>query len=106
MNMVSKKYFNRDFKIVTCQTIISGQKSKAQVCRELGVSPSVVDRWVDQFKVRGEDSFPNSQERLGVVADEDRVKELEALVGRLTLEKEFLQAALKKGAFLKGTKSK
>lgn len=63
----------------------------------------MLDRWVDQFRVLGDAAFPNSGQGPRVL-EEDRTKELEALVGRLTLENEFLKAALKKGAELREKK--
>lgn len=102
--MVSRRSFSREFKIGICQEIVSSVLTKAQVCREHGLSPGMLDRWVDQFKVLGPDSFPNSG---GLVTpkDFDRMKELEALVGRLTLENEFLKAAVKKGLELREKES-
>ncbi len=98
--MVSRRSFSREFKLGICQEIVSGLRSKAQVCREHGLSPGMLDRWVDQFKVLGSDAFPNSG-RSGSGMVLDRTKELEALVGRQALEIEFLKAALKKGEELR-----
>lgn len=101
--MVSRRSFSREFKLGTCQEIVSGLKSKAQVCREHGLSPGMLDRWVDQFKVLGADAFPNSGRAVSA-GELDRTKELEALVGRQALEIEFLKAALKKGEELREKK--
>lgn len=102
--MVSRRSYSREFKLGICQEIVSGVLSKSQVCREHGLSPGMLDRWVDQFRVLGSDAFPNSG---GVSAPKnfDRMKELEALVGRLTLENEFLRAAVKKGHELREKES-
>lgn len=77
--------------------------TKAQACREHGLSPGLLDRWMDQFRVLGSDAFPNAASGPRPLV-QDRTKELEALVGRLTLENEFLKAALKKGAELREKK--
>lgn len=63
----------------------------------------MLDRWVDQFRLLGSEAFPNAGSSAEVV-NLDRTKELEALVGRLTLENEFLKAAIKKGAELREKK--
>ncbi len=76
---------------------------KSQACREHGLSPGMVDRWVDQYRVLGSEAFPNSGTGPRL-SDVDRTKELEALVGRQVLEIEFLKAALKKGAELREKK--
>jgi len=65
------------------------------------------DRWVDQYKVLGRDAFPNSGTGGPVEAtDAQRVKELEALVGRQALEIEFLKAAFRKGEELRARRRK
>lgn len=101
--MVSRRSYSREFKLGICQEILSGRIGKSQVCREHGLSPGMLDRWVDQFKLLGSEAFPNS----GVTSqkDYDRIKELEALVGRLTLDNQFLTAAVKKGQELREKES-
>ena len=103
--MVSRRSFHREFKLALCEEIVQGRKSKAQACREHALSPGMLDRWVDQYRQLGEDAFPNST---GVepIGSEHRIRELEALVGRLTLENEFLKAAAKKGLELREKRRK
>jgi hypothetical protein len=63
----------------------------------------MLDRWVDQYKALGEDAFPNSTGSSGM-SEPERVKELEALVGRLSLENEFLKRFIEKGGLARGRK--
>ena len=93
---MSNRKYNRAFKISVCEAIVMGSKSKAQTCREHALTPSMLDRWVDQFRKLGKEAFPNSHGP-GDISHEQRVFELEALVGRLTLENQVLKAALQKG---------
>jgi transposase len=58
--MTSRRSFHRDFKLALCQEIESGLKTKAQACREHSLSPSLLDRWMEQYRQRGPDAFPNS----------------------------------------------
>jgi transposase-like protein len=102
--MVSNRKYNRAFKIAACEAIVLGMKSKAQTCREHGLTPSMLDRWVDQFKKLGKEAFPNSSGP-GDVSAAQRVHELEALVGRLTLENHILKAAIQKGGLECGPES-
>lgn len=101
--MNSRRSFHRDLKLGICQEVEAGLRSKAQICRDMGLSPSVLDRWMEQYRSRGASAFPNSdgQEQ---VSQERRMKELEALVGRQALEIEFLKAAIQKGAELREKK--
>lgn len=102
--MLMRRSFNRDFKMSVCQEIVLGRMTKSQVCREHGLSPGMLDRWVDQYKVLGDSAFPSSGLSGGSsgYTDSQRMKELEALVGRQALEIEFLKAAVKKGTELRG----
>jgi transposase-like protein len=102
--MMANRKYNRAFKIATCQAIVSGAKSKAQTCREHGLTPSMLDRWVNQYKILGQDAFPNSVGPADVSMTQ-RVFELEALVGRLTLENQILKSALQKGGLESGPES-
>jgi transposase len=102
--MVSRRSFSREFKLSICESVELGQMSKAQVLRQHGLSPGVLDRWLDQYRVRGSDAFPSSGSGPLEVTEAQRTKELEALIGRQALEIEFLKAALKKGAELREKK--
>lgn len=98
--MRSRRSFHREFKLSVCREVEAGLKTKAQVCREHDLAPSLLDRWFEQFSRRGEEAFPNGRE-FDVPPEAARTRELEALVGRQALEIEFLKAALKKGAELR-----
>lgn len=102
--MVANRRYNRAFKLAVCEAIVLGAKSKAQTCREHALTPSMLDRWVDQFKKLGQDAFPNSV-GYGEIKTSQRVRELEALVGRLTLENQLLKSALEKGGLELGPES-
>lgn len=95
--MVSTRRYNRRFKLSVCEAIVGGSVSKAQTCREHGLTPSMLDRWVSQYRKLGLEAFPNSLGP-GELSQERKVRELEALVGRLTLENQILRSVLEKGA--------
>ena len=104
IQLVSNRRYNRAFKISVCEAVVLGSKSKAQTCREHALTPSMLDRWVDQYRKLGKEAFPNSVGP-GEVANSQRVHELEALVGRLTLENQVLKSALQKGGSELGPES-
>ena len=98
--MRSRRSFHREFKLGVCREVELGLRTKAQLCREHDLSPSLLDRWFEQYARKGADAFSNA-EGYEVPSEAARMKELEALVGRQALEIEFLKAALKKGAELR-----
>jgi transposase-like protein len=87
----------------------TGEKRISQVCREYQLSETLVRRWREQYEQHGEAAWPATGP-LAVEADpEQRVRELEAALGRLHLENELLRRALKqaeKGGSLPGRSGK
>ena len=70
--------------------VLTGQKSAAQVCRELQIRENLLSRWKKQFVEQANLVF---EKESGSAADDGRVAELERLVGRLTLELEASKKA-------------
>jgi transposase len=51
MDKRSRRQFTREFKAATVALIRSWAKPVAQICRDMGLSESTVQRWVAQAKV-------------------------------------------------------
>jgi transposase-like protein len=100
-----RRTFTREFKLDVCQKAESGESSKARLCREHALSPSMLDRWIEQYRARGEEAFSGAGWRAAVHTPDARVRELEAALGRAHLEIEFLQEALGKLSPRPGRKS-
>ena len=71
------------------EELLSGQSRPAQICRRYEISSSLLCHWKRQY-ARGK--FNN--EPIEEAALRDRVERLERLVGKLTLENEFLERGL------------
>jgi transposase-like protein len=91
-----RRRFSREFKLSVCEKIVSGSVTKSGSCREHGLSPSVLDRWLEQYSAKGDSAFQGEPWRESNVAPETRIKELEASLGRAHLELEFMREALGK----------
>ena len=87
--MRNPRNFSLEFKRQIVEELLSGQSSPAQLCRRHNLSPSLLYHWKKQYS-RGK--FNN--EPLREAALQDRVEQLERLVGKLTLENEFLKKGL------------
>jgi len=91
-----RRIFTVEFKRGIVQQLVKGEKTLAEVSRELDIQPSVIREW----KRRGEAGATTA-----VAANEDvvpasvlreaqqRIRELERLLGRKQMEVEILQAA-------------
>jgi transposase len=63
--------------------LVSGVHSTAELCRQHQLTPQVLARWKIEFLERAPLVFEHDQKRS---AEQERIAELERLVGRLTME--------------------
>ena len=87
--MRNQRSFSLEFKREAIQELLSGESSPAQICRRYNISSSLLYHWKKQYS-RGKFNNEPTQE----AALKDRVEQLEKLVGKLTLENEFLKKGL------------
>src|SRR5690348_11189804 len=91
-----RRVFSTEFKRTTVQRILTGEKTLAELSRELDIAPSVIRNW-KRFAEAGattavqasEDVVPASQLREAYA----KIRELERALGRKTMEVEILRAA-------------
>src|SRR5262245_40081862 len=83
--MKKHRSFKPEQKAHAVLQVLTGQKSAAQICRELQISESLLSRWKKQFLDGASSVF---EKESNPAQDDQRVAELERLVGRLTLELE------------------
>jgi transposase len=91
-----RRIYSAEFKREQLARLERGELSAAELSRELGVSRSLLQRWkhlarqATETAVRAnEDVVPASELRTA----QARIRELERLLGRKTMEVEILQAA-------------
>jgi transposase len=87
--MTNQRSFSLEFKRQVVEELLSGESRPAQLCRRHNISASLLYHWKKQYS-RGK--FNN--EPIEEAALKDRIDKLERLVGRLTLENEFLKKGL------------
>ena len=85
--MVTRRKFTAEFKAQVVLEMLTEQKSAAQASREYGIKDSVLSRWKQEFIERS----PMLFEQGAVQQDdrEERIAELERMVGRLATELEM-----------------
>ena len=87
--MRNQRTFSQEFKRQVVEELLSGESRPAQLCRRHNISSSLLYHWKKQY---GRGKFNN--EPIAEAALKDRIEKLERLVGRLTLENEFLKKGL------------
>ncbi len=88
--MVKRRVFTPDFKAQVVLEELSDVKDRAALCREHQLSPQVLRRWQEEFVARASEIFATEP---GRGEEQERIGELERLVGRLTLELEVVKKA-------------
>ena len=87
--MRNQRSFSLEFKRRVVEEFMSGESHPAQLCRRYNITSSVLYHWKKQYS-RGK--FNNEPTEEGAL--QDRIEKLERLVGKLTLENEFLKKGL------------
>jgi len=87
--MRNQRNFSLEIKRQVVEELVSGESRPAQIYRRYNISSSLLYHWKRQYS-RGKFNNEPTEE----AALKDRVEKLERLVGKLTLENEFLKKGL------------
>jgi transposase-like protein len=88
--MRSRRKFSAEFKTQVVLQGLSGEKSLAEVCREQQVTAQMVGNWKQQFLAHASRAFDNEAVSSG---EQERIAELERMVGKLAMELEIAKKA-------------
>ena len=89
---VKRRTFTREFKLQLIREIEAG-KSLAQVAREYQIGENTLWKWRKQHRQYSGEAFAG---RGNAYTEEARINALERMVGRLTMENDFLKKLLQK----------
>jgi transposase-like protein len=92
MSKKKRRAFSAEFKLDTVMEGVRGEKSIAQICRERGITDSLYYKWREQFVERAAEVF---EDQRGTAQNEkdERIADLERMVGKLAMENEILKKA-------------
>ena len=90
--MKQRRKFSNELKRQVVEELLSGVSTPAQLLSRHEISSGLLYHWKEQYARGRFDNEPSKEAAL-----EDRVRQLEQLVGRLTLESEFLKKAVQGG---------
>lgn len=89
-----RRRYTTDYKFETVLESVRGEKSKAQICRERNITESLLYRWQQDFLEKGSSLFADSRQSGQETSQEEKIAELERMVGRLTMELETLKKSM------------
>ncbi len=93
--MSKHKQYSAELKTQVVLEVLKGQKSLAEICREHEVAADLVCHWRDVFLERAPQVFLDPRATSKTAAEEQRIAELERMVGRLTMELDASKKALR-----------
>lgn len=90
--MKERRKFDPEFKVRVVLEMISGQKGLAQASREYEIKDSVLSRWKQEFLEKAAEVFeqPKADHQT-----EEKIAELEQMVGRLTMQLDMAKKVLR-----------
>ena len=83
-----RRSFSNDFKKQIVESIVSGSATQAELAREHRISPVMINRWKKDYE---KGKFFENVSSQDMARLELRIRDLERLVGKLTLENEMLK---------------
>lgn len=86
--MGKHRQYTPEFKVHVVMEVLKGEKSQAQICRENNIKDDLVTYWRREFSEHATDIFSAERTR---THEQQRIVELERLVGQLTLELSILK---------------
>lgn len=87
--MGTYRKFSKEQKRAIVEEALSGQRSKAAVSREHGISCSLLQKWVEAYEYGRLDNEPTTE-----AGQREKIEKLEQMVGRQAMEIEFLKKAI------------
>ena len=88
--MGKHRRFSPEFKTQIVLQFLSGESTRAELCREHKISSQQLGNWKKQFLDNASNVFENNHQH---DEDEERIAELERMVGKLTMQLEIAKKA-------------
>ena len=88
--MKTRRTFAAEFKAKAVLSVLMGEKTASEICREHQIKDTVFSRWKQQFLEQVPQLFQRGQTDGQAEA---RIAELEQVIGRLTVELEIAKKA-------------
>ena len=94
---MAPRKFAPEFKKRVVVEFEAGEKTAAQLCRDHQISDSLLRRWAAQYREHGDQAWRKEDPKAQALLEaEKRIADLEAALGRTTLEVDFLKRCFKR----------
>ena len=89
-----RRRFTKEFKLTVVRDFTAGV-SAAELTRKYDIHANLVYKWSQEYRLNPSGAFRSAASSEHPATDEQRIAELERVIGRLTMENEFLKKALR-----------
>lgn len=86
----NRRQYTAEFKAKVVLQVLSGEKTTSEICRTHKINSSVLNRWRKEFVEQAGRIF---EQEGASTEDQQRIAELERLVGQLTMQLEIAKKA-------------
>jgi transposase-like protein len=86
----NRRQYSAEFKAKVVLQVLSGEKTSSDICRTHKLNANVLNRWRKEFLEQAPSIFERGESRND---DEQKIAELERLVGQLTIQLEIAKKA-------------
>lgn len=96
MNQKKRKPYrshSAEFKDQAVQMVLKQGQKRPEVARNLGISESLIDIWIKNYRDTGVAAGPGQGKKRGPNDNTKRIKELEKQLERVTMERDILKKA-------------
>ena len=94
--MTERRRFTPEFKAKVVIELLTGAKGLMQTSREYGIKDSVLSRWKQEFLERAPQVFAQPKAK---DPQEERIAELERMVGRMTLQLDMAKKVFERSSY-------
>ena len=94
--MAERRKFTPEFKAKVVLELISGEKGLTEASRAYEIKDSVLSRWKQEFLERTPQIFEQPQ---SANPQEERIAELERMVGRMTLQLDMAKKVFERSGY-------
>jgi transposase len=84
--------YTKEFKQEAVKLVETGNKTKSEVARDLGISDSALSKWCKECTTRGEEAFPGKDHQTSL---EEEIKQLKKENEILRQERDILKKAVR-----------
>jgi transposase-like protein len=93
--MRTKKKYSAAQKFQAALSVIKGEKSAVEAARDVGCHPTLIGNWRDALQKDGALVF---EKESGEGVKDQKIAKLERLIGKITVQNDFLEKVLERSS--------